>query len=215
MNANGLITVSVLLFWVSSLLSGCAIGNKHHYNDVPLAFQTAGDKSVGLATHDKRKYIASGDKAPDFVGLSRGGYGNTFDITTSTGHPLVEDITSAIERGLKEKGFRPIRVIVAASDSFDVAIKKLSETKAERQILIRVLEWKSDTYVSTGLFYDVAVTVYDATGNMLAEKAIKGYDKLGGSFWNPPSHAKEAVPKAFAAKMEELFNNPEIEAALR
>jgi hypothetical protein len=43
---------------------------------------------------------------------------------------------------------------------------------------------------------------------------IKGSDDLKGSFWDPPAHAKEAVPIAFREKIEKLLNSTEIEAAL-
>ena len=55
----------------------------------------------------------------------------------------------------------------------------------------------------------------DKTGATLAEKRIQGRDDLGGSFWNPPSHAKGAVPLAFKAKLEEVLNDPAIGSALR
>ncbi len=191
------------------------MGNTHHYRNTVLNFKAGGNKSLGIATHDERVYVLSGEKEPDFVGLSRGGYGNPWDITTSSGKPLAEDVTAAIEQSLKKKGFAPVPVIVAAGDKQDTVLKKLTETKADRLLLIQMAEWKSDTYVSTGLFYDVIATVYDAQGKALAEKSIKGYDKLGGSFWDPPSHAKKAVPDAFARKFEELLNSTEIQDALK
>jgi hypothetical protein len=34
------------------------------------------------------------------------------------------------------------------------------------------------------------------------------------SFWSPPAHAKDAVPQAFARKLTELLDDPEVAAAL-
>ena len=74
---------------------------------------------------------------------------------------------------------------------------------------------KSDTMNNTALIYDVTLRVYDRAGSEIAQTSLHGRDNLGGSFWNPPSHAKQAVPSAFAEKLADLFADPEIERALR
>lgn len=89
-------------------------------------------------------------------------------------------------------------------------MEKMREAQSERLLLLTLNEWYSDTYTNTGLSYDVKIEVFDTNGNRLAEKRTKGDDNLGGDFWNPPAHAKEAIPKAFKEKLEALLNNEEI-----
>jgi hypothetical protein len=72
-----------------------------------------------------------------------------------------------------------------------------------------------DTYQNTALIYDVRLSVLDATGKVIAEGAKQGRDDLGGSFMNPPAHAKTAVPVAFRRIFEGLLNDPKVIAALR
>jgi hypothetical protein len=87
---------------------------------------------------------------------------------------------------------------------------KMRETKGKRLLLLTLNEWQSDTYTNTGLSYDVKLEVLDSNGYKLTEKVIKGDDNLGGSAWNPPSHAREVIPKAFKEKLEALLNSEEI-----
>jgi hypothetical protein len=69
--------------------------------------------------------------------------------------------------------------------------------------------------MNTSLTYDIKAEVLDREGKTIAETRIHGKDDLSGSAWNPPAHAKEAVPVAFKGKIEKILNSPEIEAALK
>lgn len=142
--------------------------------------------------------------------MQRGGWGNPFNVTTASGKPLAEDITTSICNSLSSKGFKAVAVSVSYSDSRDKIMEKMREAQSERLLLLTLNEWYSDTYTNTGLSYDVKIEVFDTNGNRLAEKRTKGDDNLGGDFWNPPAHAKEAIPKAFKEKLEALLNNEEI-----
>jgi len=196
------------------LLGACAIGNKHAYHDVVASVPAGGTGQIAVATHDQRSYVLAGKKAPDFVGLSRGGYGNPFDVTTEGGRPLAEAMTQAIANSLKQKGFQSIPVVVAAADSEGVAREKLALTGSERAVLLTLREWKSDTYMNTSILYDVTLSVLDRDGRVIGESRLKGEDNLGGDFVNPPGHARKVVPAAFKAKMEQLLGEPAVATAL-
>jgi hypothetical protein len=207
--------ICTLLLAVSFLLmSGCAVGNKYTYNGLNLDIKSKGSAKIAVATHDQRSYIVSGNKKPNFVGLQRGGYGNPFNVTTASGNSLAEDITDTITRSLKSKGFNSIGVIVKHSDSEQAVKASLKRTNASRSIVTTLYEWKTDTYSNTSLKYDVRMQVLNADGNVIGEKKISGGDNLGGSAWDPPKHAKKAVPAAFVGKFEELLNSKEISGAL-
>lgn len=196
------------------LLGACAIGNKHAYHDVVGSMPFSGNAEVRVATHDQRPYVLSGEKQPDFVGLSRGGYGNPFDVSTADGRPLADGMTQAISNSLRQGGFRPAPVIVASSDSAAQAREKLMQAAGGVAILLVIREWKSDTYQNTALHYDATLSVLDKTGQVLGETTVRGRDNLGGSFANPPAHAREAVPRAFKAKLEALLGDPAVTRAL-
>ncbi len=168
-----------------------------------------------MATQDRREYVLSGDKDPQFVGLQRGGYGNPFDVRTSNDRPLAEDMTTAIVAAIAKRGFQPVPVLVLPSADAAQVRQALFKDGVERALLLTLREWKSDTYVNVGLPYDITLVVMDKTGAVVGEKRLQRRDNLGGSFWSPPSHAEKTVPLAFKAKLEELLSDPAIAGALR
>lgn len=194
--------------------TGCAIGTRHQYRDVVAALQASGSGTVAVATHDEREYILNGDKKPDFVGLQRGGYGNPFDVRTASGRPLAEDMTDAIAASLRLRGFQATPVTVAHTENASAVRQRLIDTRADRAVLLILNEWKADSMTNTELIFSTTLRVLDRAGHVLAEKNLIGSDNLGGSFWNPPAHARKAVPEAFRAKLETLLNSPEVAAAL-
>jgi hypothetical protein len=200
---------------VAVLLGGCAVGNRHHYQDILADIQYSGDIAVAVGTQDARPYVISGDKGPNFVGLSRGGFGNTFDINTESGQPLADDIGRDISRSLAQKGFKPVIVELAPQDDDATVFNKLAASGAPRLIFMKITEWKSDTYTNTALIYNVDLRVMEESGKILAEKFLEGRDNLKGSVMNPPAHAKKAVPIAFKEKLEELLNDPGVQNALK
>ncbi len=195
------------------LCHGCAIGNRHTYHSTVAALQASGSATIAVATHDEREYVRSGNKGPDFVGLQRGGYGNPFNVTTESGRALAQDVTDSITASLHARGFHAIPVATTHQEDLAVVSRRLLDARAARALLLVLNEWKADSMQNTALIYAVTLRVLDVDGRVLAEKNLIGRDNLGGSFWNPPTHAKKAIPAAFRAKLETLLNSPEVLAA--
>lgn len=202
----------LLIVLAALAASGCAIGNKHNYTMAP-ELGVQGARSVAVGAQDARPYVVSREKTPDFVGLQRGGFGNPFDVTTESGRPLADDVAGAIAASLSRRGFKATTVAVApaGADTRQLA----SQAGAERVALVSIHEWKSDTYQNTALLYELVLRIFDANGTELANNRVTGRDNLGGSAWNPPAHAKGAVPEAYRRKLEELFNAPAVRDSLR
>ena len=205
----------VLMVLAAMLCTGCAVGNRHDYGTAQVSLQLEGGGRVAVATHDLRGYVVSGDKSEDFVGLQRGGYGNPFDVGTASGRSLATEMTAAICASLSSHGFQAQPVPTSPGEEPGAVLARLRQTGADRLLLLSLLNWKSDTYKSTALAYEVTLSVHDPQGAKLGDCRLEGSDDLGGSFWNPMGHARQAVPKAYAAKLAELLSNSEIQAALR
>ena len=191
---------------------GCAAGNRHTYTTVA-ALQLSGTDAIAIATHDQRPYVHSGDKAPEFAGLQRGGYGNPFNVTTESGHPLAQDMTDSIAASFQARGFRVIPIATSPQEDIGAVHRRLCEPRADRALLLVLNDWKADSMQNTALIYSVTLRVFDRDGRLLTEKNLIGRDNLGGSFWNPPAHAKQTIPPAFKGKLETLLNSPEVIAA--
>lgn len=207
---------AIIIFFLltAMLVSGCAVGNRHHYHDVIADIDAGGDIAIGVGSQDARAYVISGNKNSNFVGLSRGGFGNTFDVITESGQPLASDISKSISTSLSRKGFKPVIIELSPGDDDASIIEKLTSSQAPRLIFLKLNEWKSDTYSNTALIYNVDLKVMDANGKVLAEKHLEGRDNLKGSVMNAPKYAKKVVPQALKQKIEELFNDSSVQKAL-
>ncbi|MDW3204654.1 MAG: hypothetical protein R8L07_03850 [Alphaproteobacteria bacterium] len=196
------------------LLGGCAAGNTYQMDldTVDTAVDT--DKSVAVATVDLRPYIVSSDKTPDFVGLQRGGFGNPFDVLTTSTNPLAEDVTSTITKALARKGITATPVTTAPLTGVDETRSMLFDAGRDRSLLVTMFELKSDTFFNTALHYDLKVFVFDDQGNELASKSFTGPDNLG-NLGSMPSTVGEGVSAEYGRKIAAILNSPEIIAALK
>jgi hypothetical protein len=197
-----------------ALLTGCAVGVTHQYDNVTPTIATSGQVAeLSVAVQDQRPYVLSGAKSQTFVGLSRGGFGNPFDVNTASGKALSDDMSRVVARALADSGTRAEIVAIAPREEEAAVIKKLAALN-KRAVLVSVREWKSDTYMVVLLHYDVTVSVIDPDGHVAARKQIKGTDNLGFAGINPPELSRQVVPPAFRQKLEQLFSAPEIAAQI-
>jgi hypothetical protein len=195
------------------LLGGCAAGQQYSYSSVPIAMQemsSAGTVAVGV--QDQRAYVVSGGKTERFVGLQRGGFGNPFDVTTGSGGPLADEIRDAIAGSMKARGISVLPVSIPLRDTPEAAKRRLLDAKARRAAFITMREWKSDTMMNTDLHYDMTLSVLDESGNELASSSIKGMDSLGNLGL---MSAAAGVGRVTATKLDQLFDNQKIRAALK
>ncbi len=195
-------------------LGGCAVGNKHAYTGATPDFAVAGKRIAAVAVRDARSYVMTGNKTADFVGLSRGGFGNPFDILTESGNPLAADFGTTIAGALRAKGFRATVLAGAVPDSPAGIAAAVDKAGADRMAIVIIVEWKSDTFMNTALVYDLALRIHDAAGKELGATRLTGRENLGGDAVNPPGHAKTVVPPAYRRILQQLFSAPAIVSSL-
>jgi hypothetical protein len=196
------------------LLSACAVGNQYDYRaDVPeLAVTSSGAIAVGV--QDKRRYIVSGDKSPNFVGLQRGGFGNPFDVTTQSGAPLASDFADTIVDALAQKGITATAVTLEPQSPRNPVIRALAGAGG-RSLLVTLNEWKSDNFVNVALIYNLSAEVFDAAGNVVAENRLTETDSLGaGGGLNLSASVGGLVGRNYKRILETLLNDEKIVAAL-
>ncbi len=187
------------------LLAGCttAFGKKVALYNITAPITVSGTKSVALASWDQRPYVVSGRKAAQFAGIIRGGYGNPFNLNTESGAPLADDFSQSIAGSLDAKGFKTGIVRTQPKQGRDAILDALRAANKERAVLVAINEWRSDTYGSTTLHYNVAVTVYGNKGNELASRTFTADTPIVN------------IGLAFQYAMGTWFSAPEIAAALK
>ena len=201
------LTVSALI------LAGCAVGRTASYSDTSIAMPTATGSggTIALAVQDHRPYVLSGDKPERFVGLQRGGFGNPFDVNTGSGGPVATDVRDILSRSLTSQGYKVSAVALDPKESADAVQAKLKAAGARRSALVTLTEWKSDTMMNIGILYDATLTIMDEKGKSLAINTVKGQDNLGYAGFSP----EPTITAGFAKKLELLFSDPRVTAALK
>lgn len=194
-------------------LGGCAYGVKHDYQR-PLDLGIATSATVAVGTLDHRPYIVNGQKGENFVGLSRGGFGNPFDVTTQSGKPLASDISGSIVASMKGKGVNAKTVELKPAISDDQAMTALRAAGAQKSVLLTLLEWKGDSMINVGLTYDFTLRVFDADGKQLTLKPQQGRENLGSADPFSPGGTAQVLPR-FQRMMELLFQEPDVMKALQ
>lgn len=90
---------------------------------------------IALDVHDKRPYVVKGSKKETFVGVTRGGYYNPFDLPTMSGKPLADDMAKAVAASLGRNGTSVTIVTLEPSMSREAAIARLAQT-GQRGVLL-------------------------------------------------------------------------------
>jgi hypothetical protein len=121
-------------------------------------------------------------------------------------------LSQSVVAAFKRSGVDAVTVAVAPKTGTAEARALVLASGADRCALLQIREWKSDTYFNTGLTYDLALEVLAGDGTLLASKEMQGHDNLGPS--GVPGDARVQVEKAVKEKLEALFANPDIRAAV-
>jgi len=167
-------------FALTLMLGACAIGNKYDYNAAAATFGADIEKSVSAAVVDQRQYVLSGNKAPNFVGLQRGGFGNPFDVTTRSGRGLAEDLTNVLQRALDARGIAAKALVLPHGTGTDTVLSAFGKQGTDRLLLVNMREWKTDAMMRLTLHWNLEAAVYDPSGAMLGKHGISGTAPVAG-----------------------------------
>lgn len=213
MTARGLNALLMLIILCSATV-GCVVGQRQSFANVQVAIDP-GTTAIALAVVDRRPYVVSGETSPTYVGSLRNTFGRPFDVTTESGVSLAKEIAAILERSLSAMGHKVFSVPTRPNRARQKIATALTRTKADRLLLLTVKEWSSDTYVGTGLTYDLTLEVLDSSGGLVAQTAISGQENLGWSLHDPHGIARQAAPEALGAKLGSLLNSAGVVAALK
>ena len=192
------------------ILSGCASFNKYDIRAATLQ-RTPSAAPVAVAGIDERDYLKRGEISPDYVGMTRGGYGNPFQVKTATKRPLALEAAEVVAGSFGGKSAAP-----AVWDTEQVgALAKLRASGAQRFVILKIIRWESDTLIRTSLDYSVVIEVVDQSGKTIASASESKTKPLGGNFFVPAMHARKAVLSELENILNRLLAQPQVAAALR
>jgi hypothetical protein len=199
---------------ISLFVASCAVGNKYDYRSTAIALpvKPVDNKILILSVQDFRPYVLNGDKDPSFVGLQRGGYGNPFDVTTLSGRPMTEDMAEAMVKGLADVGYRVI--YVSGKPEMVKLIDAAAQNQANRIVVLKVYDWKSDIYLGITLHCDLRLSAHNSSGDLLAESNASFVEEVGGGLIGSSKNS-QFLADEFAKRIGYLFNKEELRNALR
>jgi len=205
------ILLSILTAAISLHFTGCTMWNKYDLRKTQVS-APSGQSSIAVACVDERQSLRQGDITPELIGVTRDGYGIPYRVKTATKSPVATEIAAVITRGFgsNRKLAPPITSPDAAS-----ALAALRGTGTDRQILIRIQQYNSDTLINTELDYAFIVEVRDSAGKLLATASKSETANLGGNFFAPALHARESVLSKTGASLSTLLAEPQIQTALK
>lgn len=203
--------LSILCGSLALQLTGCTIWNKYDLRKTQVT-APSGPTSIAVACVDERQSLRQGDITPELIGVTRDGYGIPYRVKTANKSPVATEIADAVTRG-----FGSNRKLAPPITSPDVAsaLAALRGTGTDRQILIRIQKFNSDTLINTELDYAFIVEVRDSAGKLLATSSKGETANLGGNFFLPSLHARKGVLSKTGTTLSSLLAEPQIQAALK
>ena len=211
LNPVRILKTAIPILLLAASVGACAIGNKYDYRRTAPKVDLKSSREATVAVIDRRPYIINKDKNPDFVGLQRAGFGNPWNVRTTSGQPLASDFRGVLINSLRSAGMKvePAKVPFLAAP--DQAVAVFAQSSVDRSVLLVVRDWKTDTYSRAALHFDLELSVYDKN-TLLASKRIRGRHAIGAAVL--PSGIGLLAISAAAQKLSLLLNDPKIVAAL-
>ena len=203
--------LSILTAAISIHFTGCTMWNKYDLRKTQVS-APSGQSSIAVACVDERQSLRQGDITPELIGVTRDGYGIPYRVKTATKSPVATEIAAVVTRGFgsNRKLAPPITSPDAAS-----ALAALRGTGTDRQVLIRIQQYNSDTLINTELYFAFIVEVRDSAGKLLATASKSETANLGGNFFAPALHARESVLSKTGSSLSSLLAEPQIQTALK
>lgn len=192
---------SIVFIALALMLGGCVAGQNIALDYKPYSAGATAQANASpyvLKVEDKRTFVVSGEKQPFYIGHLRGGYGNTFDVTTNKKVPLADQMSSDINEELNVLGY------------------KESDGVTAKRINVEIINWNFDAMINGRVWYDVQITVLSKDGRVLAESSVKDEVVVQGSFWLGSKGAMtRQVPIIYNSLIRKLVGeNPQVMAAL-
>lgn len=196
-------------------MGACAFNQHVELDYVPVqAPITAGAPVTIFRVADQRQAIVTEDHGAAWLGTLRSNFGVPYPVGTATRRPFAEEVENAIAADLTSLGFTVKHAPVLSTADPTLLAGSLGGDGG-RGLAVVVLDWESDTYMTTSLRYRFDVRVLDRTGAVLAQVVVEDDSKLPRHRWRPVRGMKEDLATAYAAAIPRLVrDNRTIVAAL-
>nr|WP_086940475.1 hypothetical protein [Thaumasiovibrio occultus] len=166
--------------------------------------------AISIAVLDQRPYVLNNDKEASFEGVVRSTFGIPYSYSTVTNEPMATFLGQRLEYGIEQNG---VDVMQYDTTTATVLADLMAELNSDDRpsILIELNEWKYDFHAfADSSWYDVSVTVSDASGQNTITKQFVGENDIpdSGVIFNE-------MMQIYKARFEEIFSDPELTNVLK
>jgi hypothetical protein len=179
MRSSTRIGLQLLLVAGGLLAVGCANKNLVDYSTIKPQLNYSGRCVVAVGVHDQRSRVTSAEAAPAAVGETRSIGGQQAHLTTKSARSLAAIVADTVATALSDKGFDARIVELSPTADRATAEQKLLAGKPDYGFLLTINEWWSAMHKKSALQWDLALDVYDAEGQRVAQSSDAGEQQYG------------------------------------
>lgn len=209
---------------ISLALGGClestgsigpiASGSAHDVGRAQVAIGITTAKKVSVGVIDDRPEVVSGGKSVRFIGTEQGPWAQTLDTKTKNGKGLAAALTGVIVKGLGDAGIPVVALPHQPSGTPDAqAVAAFQAQGTDRLLLVKIDEWRTDSYTRVYLTWNLEAEVFDRQGVMLGHTSVQGRAPVGGT--TAEDSAEQITRRQVSRRLGDLLNEPRITDALK
>ena len=199
------INYSLLVVFSAIVLCSCRT-TKYDFTKIHLNTNLASSARVAIAVQDLRPFLMSGEKPASYIGIHRDGLGIPKDgANTKSGKPLAEDLSALLVANLSRNGFKARSFLLSSSDDEQSAIEKGITQPTDRILILRMEQFRSDSWAEVELNWKFRLDIYDENGKKVATAENEGFEEgLKRNYTGAISDGQ--AQKVLSEKLVSIFN---------
>lgn len=179
--------------------------------DVTLAATVTG--RLAVAAIDERADVLEGGESRSFLGTERGKWSQEVNVKTASGRGFAEDLTDLVAGALARGGADATPLPLAEKAGEAEALAAFQAQGADRLLLVRIEDWRSEAFVRMTLRWRLTASVHDRSGAVLASNTASGSGPVGSV--GAQDTGERISQRELARDLANLLGDPRITRALR
>lgn len=193
-------------------LGACERGGNDAFVAVEPARTVLGENAVSASVIDQRPYVVNGKESDRFIGTTLSRWGKNTDIKTESGRPLAVDLTDQLVDALDRRGVAAAGLPLPKGTPEAATLAAFQIHGTERMVAVQIYELRIMTISRVTARWHLEAFVYDRSGNMLARRATRGFEPVGGI--GRKGNGADIAMQEIVRRLSQLLDEPAISRAL-
>jgi len=192
--------------------SGLVDSRSYDIAGTNLMLAATGTGRLAVAAIDERPDVLHGGESRGFLGTERGNWSRPVSVKTASGRGFAEDLTDLVAGALARGGTDATALPLAGNAGEAEALAAFQAQGADRLLLIRVQDWRSEAIVRMLLHWRLQASVLDRNGTVLGSNAGSGDGPVGSV--GARDTGERITQRELALHLANLLGDPQITRAL-